>query len=171
MLALWPRCGQGPVLFIMFRRHAILTCNSADRAGALHYMPLNYFFAFPAQQITNTGGDSTPDMRALNETRRGIKNNKGMANCAQHSSLISEAVYFDDGQFLPSAAGLRTSVNFYDWLLSSVLTGGMRRWRPGPGLCVKCFYSHSVSQDWGQDWRVRQPIIREISVSTQTPGH
>ena len=114
---------------------------------------------------------STPDMRALNETRRGIKNNKGMANCAQHSSLISEAVYFDDGQFLPSAAGLRTSVNFYDWLLSSVLTGGMRRWRPGPGLCVKCFYSHSVSQDWGQDSGVRQPIIREILVSTQTPGH
>ena len=49
-------------------------------------------------------------------------------------------------------AGSRTSVNFYDWLWSSVLTGGMR---PGPTrrreLCVKCFYSHSVSQqtEWG----------------------
>ena len=144
------------------------------------YMPLNYFFAFPAQQITNTGGrDSTPQLRGLGMRlfRRGIKNNKGMANCAQHSSFITahraqpRQCILMMASFYPHQPGWEHQsifmIDFWVLFWLEECAGGLGL----PVLCVKCFYSHSVSQDWGWDWGVRQPIIREISVSTQTPGH
>ena len=135
MAGLWTR----PVLLIMCRRHDILTCNSQlTRPGP--DMPLNYFFAFPAQQITLTLWDST---QQWNGTRRGIKNNKEMAkNCAPQPNLIRQqptdwgvkAVYFDDCQFLPSTA--------QSWEHQSIfmIDFGVLFWLEECGPCVKCFY-------------------------------
>ena len=111
---------------------------SADTAGARHAAEL--LFCIPCStNYKHWGRDST---QQWNGTRRGIKNNKEMANCAPQPNLIRQqpptdwvkAVYFDDCQFLPGTA--------QSWEHQSIfmIDFGVLFWLEECGPCVKCFY-------------------------------
>ena len=113
------RRGHGPLLLIMCRRHDIPTCNSgsADRAW-----PAELLFCIPCS--TNYKHWDSTELRRKGAS--GVKNNKG--GMAKHNLITIEpvSVFWWLPVFTP--AGLRTSVNFYDWLWSWALTGWNAAW-------------------------------------------
>ena len=132
MAGLWTR----PVLLIMCRRHDILTCNSADAAGPRHAAEL--LFCIPCStNYKHWGRDST---QQWNGTRRGIKNNKEMANCAPQPNLISSS-----HQLTESRQCILMIASFYraqSWEHQSIfmIDFGVLFWLEECGPCVKCFY-------------------------------
>lgn len=109
-----------------------------------------------------TQGDSTQQWNGT----RGIKNNKEMANCAPQPNLISSHQLTESRQCILMIASFYRAqrrvenISQFLWLTLEFCSD----WRnAGPVWSVFIL---------GQkDWGVRQAIIREISVSTQTAGH
>ena len=88
--------------------------------------PLNYFFAFPAQQITNTG-----IVHSYAALRKGELRTIKEEWLNTNSSPLSPSVYFDDCQFLPWPGWEHQSIFMIDFGVQLWLEPGMR---PGPGV-------------------------------------